>query len=283
MQPQATLRAPVSIKGLGLHTGAACQVRLLPAPIDQGRVFCRTDLAGHPEVTAHLDSVVQTTFATTLAKGEARVGTVEHLLAALHALSIDNLRIEIDGPELPALDGSSQPWVEVLDQGGIAAQPAPQRPLRPTRHIEVRDGDRVMSIEPAEQLSLEVEVDYPHPQVGQQRLSFQVESQAFRAHLAWARTFGFASELETLRRQGLILGGSLDNAVVYDAEGLLNTEGLRAPDEIVRHKTLDIIGDLSLLGQPLQAHIVAVRPGHTMTIALLKALTADPKNLQSTD
>ncbi len=283
MHSQATLCEPVSIDGVGLHTGSPCHVRLLPAGINEGRFFARTDLDGHPRVSANLEFVAQTAFATTLANGDARVGTVEHLLAAVHALGLDNLRVEISGPELPILDGSSLPWVKLLDRGGRASQKALQRRLRPTRRIEVRDGDRMMSVEPAEGLSLDVEVDYPHPMVDPQRLAFRVESQAFREHLAWARTFGFASELDSLRSQGFILGGSLENAVVYDSEGLLNEEGLRSPDEIVRHKTLDIIGDLSLLGQPLHAHIVAVRPGHTMTIALLNALNADPKNLLTTD
>jgi len=268
--------------GIGLHTGAACAVRLVPANENTGRIFVRTDLPGHPQVAADLSSVTQTAFATTLAHGQASVSTVEHLLAAMHALGIDNLRIEVQGPELPALDGSSLPWIDLLDRGELSVQKHPVRQVRPTRIVEVRDGDRVMSAAPADHLSLDVSVDYPHPLVGQQSLTFQLGPESFRKELAWARTFGFSTEIEALRREGLILGGSLENAVVYESDRVVNPEGLRAPDEVVRHKTLDIIGDLALLGRPLHARITAVRPGHTLTVALLKALNADSTNLQTT-
>lgn len=282
MPLQTTLAEPVSITGIGLHSGVRSHVRLLPAPENSGPVFIRTDLPGCPKVPARLEFVVQTSFATTLAKGDARVGTVEHLLAALHALMLDNVHIEIDGPEVPALDGSSAPWLDLLDGAGRSELSTSRRPLKPSRSIEIRDGPRLMSIEPADGLYLDVEVDYPHPLVGRQQLSLQFTDDTFRQKLAWARTFGFASEVDALRSQGLILGGSLENAVVYDSERVLNEGGLRAPDEVVRHKTLDIIGDLFLLGHTLNARVRAVRPGHTLTFALLEALTADPTNLQET-
>lgn len=274
---QQTLARPLWVRGVGLHCGKNVRVRLLPAPPGHGIVFVRADLRGSPTVRAQLPSVVDARLATTLAHGAARVSTVEHLLAALFALNLDNLRIELHGPELPALDGSARPWVRGLRKAGILAQRAPARCLTLREPLTLRDVDRQACIRPSPCLILDVAVDFPHPLIGQQRLSVQADPQGFERELCWARTFGFTEDLQALQAAGLAKGGDLGNAVVFSADGVLNPEGLRAPDEVVRHKILDLMGDLALLGLRLHAHVEAQRPGHAFTHQLLSALMDTPE------
>lgn len=266
MPRQATIAEPVERAGVGLHLGAPVRARLLPAPEGHGVRFVRMDRGGR-DVPATLAQVRDTQLATTL--GDPPVATVEHLLAATVALGIDNLRVEVLGPELPVLDGSAQPWFDALVP---APQASPARVLRVRRPVEVRSGSRAVRLEPSDALCFDVTIDFPHPAIGRQRLV--LDARDFD-QVARARTFGFQDQVSGMHAQGRALGGSLTNAVVFSSDGVLNPEGLRMPDEPVRHKTLDLFGDLALLGMRLQARVVAERPGHALTHSLLRALLAD--------
>lgn len=265
--PQATLARVVEMAGLGLHSGAAARVRLCPAPVDHGRVFVRMDL-DEARVPALSRAVVDTRLATTLGAGPARVSTVEHLLAAAFALDIDNLLIQVWGPELPVLDGSALAWLEAMTP---VAQGAPARVLRMRAPITHREGDRWVGLSPAERLGLAVAIHFEHPSIGRQ--SWQGGAGDFPS-VASARTFGFEAEVQAMHQAGLGLGGSLENAVIFGEAGPLNA--LRFEDEPVRHKALDLFGDLALLGCRLQAEVRTERPGHALTHGLLQALWANP-------
>ncbi|MBK7755290.1 MAG: UDP-3-O-[3-hydroxymyristoyl] N-acetylglucosamine deacetylase [Deltaproteobacteria bacterium] len=272
--PQQTLNAPVVAEGVGLHTGVWCKARALPAPAHHGVRFVRVDLPGAPELPAAVSHVRSTVLATTLGEGEASVSTVEHLLATLYALGVDNARIEVEGPELPVLDGSAGVWTERVLAAGVVPQDAEVAVLRLTRPLSLSDGDRQVILRPCEDgLRLQVTVNFDHPTIGEQRVQLAVSPESFLAELAWARTFGFLEEVERIRAAGLARGGSLENAVVFCRErGVLNPEGLRAADEPVRHKALDLLGDLSLLGARLYAEVEVRRPGHGMTLQAVRAL-----------
>ncbi len=273
---QATLARAVSIAGVGLHSGATVTVSVVPAPAGAGLQFARVDLPGSPTVPAHCTWVADTQMATTLARGPARVSTGEHLLASLLALGIDNARIEVDGPEIPILDGSAQDWLALLDQAGQAPQAARPLTIVVRRRVEVVNGDRHVRLVPSPRLSIDATIQFPHPAIGEQRLALDLDAHTFREQVAWARTFGFLEQVQFLRSRGLARGGTLDNALVYDHRGVVNPEGARAVDEPVRHKVLDLVGDVALLGGRLQGRLEAVRPGHGMTLALMQALLADP-------
>ena len=273
MAPQTTIARPVACAGTGLHTGAAVRLRLLPAPEGAGIAFVCEGGGGRVEVPARPDCVAPGARATTLARSGASVATVEHLLAALFGTGVDNLRAEVDGPELPSFDGSALPYVALLREAGLREQPAARRVLALARAVEVRDGERSVRAEPAERLCLDYAIDYAHPAIGRQALSFEPGSaERFARELAPARTFGFLSELPELRAAGLARGGSLERAIVLDGERVLNPEGLRFPDELVRHKLVDLCGDLALLGCGLRARVRAVRAGHALHRALVAAL-----------
>jgi UDP-3-O-[3-hydroxymyristoyl] N-acetylglucosamine deacetylase len=272
--PQQTLAAPLVAEGVGLHTGAWCKARALPAPPHHGVRFVRVDLPGAPELPASVSHVRSTVLATTLGDGEASVSTVEHLLATLYALGVDNARIEVEGPEVPVLDGSAAVWTERALAVGVVPQDAEVAILRLTRPLTLSDGDREVILRPCDTgLHLQVTVNFDHPTIGEQRVRLAVSPESFLAELAWARTFGFLEEVERIRAAGLARGGSLENAVVFCRErGVLNPEGLRAADEPVRHKALDLLGDLSLLGARLYAEVEVRRPGHGMTLQVVRAL-----------
>ncbi len=271
---QATLAAPVGVEGRGLHTGRAVAVRLIPAPAGHGRVFLRADLPAPVPVPARVDAVVDSVRATTLGREGQRVATVEHLLAALAAERIDNARIEVDGPELPALDGSAATWLALIDAAGRREQDARCRPLVPEAPIEVADGPRRARLVPAPGTAWDVRVEYDHPLLRGRRHAGTLTPAAFRRDIAWARTFAFRAEVEALRAAGLGRGGDLDTVVVLDGEGVLNPGGLRHPDEPLRHKVLDLLGDLALLDAPLRARAEVHLPGHALHVALLRALLA---------
>ncbi len=248
-------------------------MRLLPAPADAGISIVRCIDGRRVEIPACPDSVVSTERATTLAQGGVCAATVEHLLGALYGLGIDNLRAELDGPELPALDGSAAPWVELLRRAGVREQAAARRVLALEREIEVRDGERWIRAEPAAGFAVAYAIDYAHPAVGRQELALEDDDpDRFAREIAPARTFGFASELGALREADLARGGSLACAIVVGERGVVNPEGLRFPDELVRHKILDLLGDLALLGLRLRARIRVERGGHRLHQALVAAL-----------
>jgi UDP-3-O-[3-hydroxymyristoyl] N-acetylglucosamine deacetylase len=277
MSVQCTLARAVRVAGIGLHCGVPVSLDLQPAPADSGICFRRSDLADTAPVPARLEYVTDTRLRTTLARGGAIIATVEHLLAALAGLGIDNAVAVLDGPEVPALDGSAAPFVALIREGGIVAQQTPRRRLRVLREVRVSAGDAFGLLRPAPGLRVDFRVDYGcWPAVGEAAHAvFDAMRHDFTEGIAPARTFGFAPEIAAMRAAGLARGGSLDNAVVIEAGRVHNPGGLRFADELVRHKILDAIGDLYLLGRPLLGELVAFKAGHTLNVALLRALVAN--------
>jgi len=268
---QTTLATPVETSGIGLHTAVPVHLRLLPAPPDTGYLFVRTDLGGF-ELPASVECVANCSYATTLMHTGVMLSTVEHLLAALRGSLVDNVFIEIDNLELPIMDGSAEVFIEMIERAGIVKQTLARRVLQVREKVSVEQGDRRISIEPAETYEINCLINFAHPLIGTQRFNFELTEGAFGREIAAARTFGFTEEIEALRRANLIRGGSLDNAIVLTPDGMLNTNGLRWPDEFVRHKILDIIGDLSLLGMPFLGRVTAERSGHLLHTALMSKL-----------
>jgi len=267
---QHTIAEKVSCTGVGLHSGTPVQLTLQPARAGTGIVFVRTDLATPVEIPARPEYVTDTRLATTLGRGDATVGTIEHLLAALRGLGIDNVRVEIDGPEVPVMDGSAASFVFLVRVAGIFEQGAPRRTLRVRKPVEVRDGDRWARLEPGRGLRVSYAVDFDHPAIGKQALrGLELTPESFEAELCRARTFGFLRDVQALWKMGLGKGGSLDNAVLLDDQEVMNREGLRWPDEFVRHKALDLVGDLSLLGVELEGHVRVHKGGHALHQALV--------------
>jgi len=272
---QTTIQRPIEAEGVGLHTAVHCKMRLLPAPADTGIVFRRVDLDNF-EVEALGRNVARVSYATSLMKQGVWLSTTEHLLAALYSSGIDNVCVELDALELPILDGSAQRFIEMLDEAGLRRLRKPRRYLRVARPLEFSDGDRRIGIYPCDEFRVKCVIDFPHRLIGHQTTELIVTAESFRRELASARTFGFVEEVERLRAQGLVRGGSLDNAIVLTRHGVMNPEGLRFPDEFARHKTLDLIGDLALLGLPLQASVVAHKAGHALHTQLVMRLLSDP-------
>lgn len=270
---QNTVKSSVSFQGIGTHTGAAVTLTIQPAEPGYGRVFTRTDLDPQVDIPATLDHVFSTELGTTLAAGEARVATVEHVLAALAALEIDNARIEINGPECPIADGSFRPFHEALSGAGIQEQDAAAEIIEVLGPVQIseRNGPSYVAM-PDAGLRVSGTLDFEHKVIGRRFGSYELLGDAFARDIAPARTFGFEHEADELRARGLALGSSLDNAVVIGPDGVLNPEGLRFDDEFLRHKVGDLLGDLALLGARLRAHIVADRPSHAGNVALAKAL-----------
>lgn len=273
MAYQTTIRTPVETSGIGLHTAVPGRVRLIPAPAGTGIVFRRVDLDNF-EIEAHGRNVARVSYATSLMKKGVLLSTTEHLLAAIYASGIDNIYIDIDAIEVPILDGSAQPFVEMLERAGVRQLRRRRRFLKVLRPLEIADGDRRVGIYPAEEFRVHCLVDYAHPSIGHQEIEMSVNRASFSDMLARARTFGFLEELEKLRAVDLIRGGSLENAIVLTRDGILNGE-LRYPNEFGRHKTLDLIGDLALIGQPLLARVVAHKAGHALHTQLVSRLLAD--------
>jgi UDP-3-O-[3-hydroxymyristoyl] N-acetylglucosamine deacetylase len=268
---QTTLRTAVETEGIGLHTGVPVHVRLVPAPPDTGYVFRRTDLDGF-EIPATVESVAHCSYATTLMRTGVMLSTVEHLLAALRGLGVDNAFIEVDNLEIPIMDGSAESFAEMIEQAGIVNQPLARRALLVRERVSYEQGNRRISVEPADTYQIDCLIDFSHPLIGIQHMSVELTNGAFSTDIASARTFGFTDEIEALRRANLIRGGSLDNAIVLTPEGMLNETGLRFRDEFVRHKILDIVGDLALLGMPLLGKVSAERSGHIMHAGLMSKL-----------
>lgn len=267
---QTTVASRITYTGTGLHSGRDVTIALNPAPAGSGIVFVRTDLAGRPSVSALVANVTNTMRATTLEQGEAKVFTVEHLLAAFSAMDIDNCLVEISAAEPPVADGSSLPFVTLIRSAGIAEQQEPRRPpIVINEAIAVRYPDKFIAILPYEGFRITFTSTNPHPLLGVQFGDYEITPEVFVRELAPARTIGFMHEIELLKAQGLALGGSLDNAIVYDNEKCLTP--LRFPDELVRHKILDVIGDLALAGR-IQGHVIAVKSSHALNTALAKEI-----------
>lgn len=273
MALQYTIGRTVETEGIGLHTAVHSHLRLSPAPPDTGIVFRRTDLDGF-KVEAHVRNVARVSYATSLMKQGVLLSTTEHVLAALYACSVDNVFVDIDALELPILDGSAQPFIKMLERAGLRRQRRRRIYLRVLKPLEVSEGGRKIGIYPGEKFHIRCFVDYAHPKVGRQEVELDVDRASFSKELATARTFGFMSDFEGLRAMGLIRGGSLENAIVLSDKDILNGP-VRFPDEFVRHKALDLIGDLALIGKPLKATVVAHRAGHALHTQLVTRLLAD--------
>jgi UDP-3-O-[3-hydroxymyristoyl] N-acetylglucosamine deacetylase len=271
---QRTVAKRVSCTGVGLHSGAPVTLTLAPAPADAGLSFVRMDLG--VEIPARHDLVVDTKLSTSLAVGSARVSTVEHVLSALHGMGIDNCRIEVDGPEIPILDGSAAPFVALIDQAGVKVQKAARKFLVITQPVEVREGDKLARFDPAEGFSISFTADFGHPLITNQGFEVTLTDRSYEREVARARTFCFRKDIELMQSMGLARGGSLENAIVVDEFSILNPEGLRYPDEFARHKVLDAIGDLALLGRPVLGALQAVKSGHALNQALVKRVLSDP-------
>lgn len=273
MSHQQTIQRPAEVEGVGLHTAVRCHLRFLPAPADTGVVFRRVDLDNF-EIEAHVRNVARVSYATSLMKQGVLLSTTEHVLAALYSCGIDNVYVELDALELPILDGSAKPFIDLLARTGTRRQRRPRKYLRVVKPLEFMDGPRRIGIYPCEQFRVQCFVDYKHPEVGPQEIALDVNRETFSRELAPARTFGFMKDFAGLRAMGLIRGGSVDNAIVLDDKYILNGP-LRFRDEFGRHKALDLIGDLALVGRPLQALVVAHKAGHALHTQLVTRLLAD--------
>lgn len=271
---QRTIKRAISCTGLGLHTGKKINLTLCPAEPNRGIIFIRKDISKRVEIEARVENVVDTRLATTLGKDGIRISTVEHLLAALYGLGIDNLIVEVDGPEIPILDGSAAPFVYLLQAAGITEQEEAKKFLIVKKKIEVTHGDSKVTILPYNLFRVSCTIDFDHPLLRTQSLSLICDTPTFQGEISKARTFGFLKEVELMRSMGLARGGSLENAIVIDEYRILNEEGLRYPDEFVRHKMLDLLGDLSLLGAYMIGHIRAYKSGHYLNCKTVKAIVS---------
>jgi UDP-3-O-[3-hydroxymyristoyl] N-acetylglucosamine deacetylase len=277
---QRTLQRTVVVEGVGLHSGAKVTLRLVPAPANHGLTFVRMDLPGRPAIPVRADFVTDTALATTLGRDGAKVATVEHLLAALSGLGIDNLRMEIDGPEVPIMDGSAAPFAQRISEAGIRLQGEPKEFLVIRRPVTVTDGDKHATFSPARRFRIDCTIDFKHPLISDQQFTLEFSDRSFVKEVARARTFGFLRDVDRLRAAGLARGGSLDNAVVVDDFSILNPEGLRFPDEFVRHKLLDALGDVALLGRPVIGALTVYKTGHALNQRLVAKVLSDPANYQ---
>jgi UDP-3-O-[3-hydroxymyristoyl] N-acetylglucosamine deacetylase len=279
IQHQHTLKSAVTVKGIGLHSGKNVTMTIHPARPNVGIHFVRTDLPGRPEIAAHFKNVVCTRLATTLGKGDVKISTVEHLLAAFQGLGIDNAFIEVNGPELPVLDGSSALFVEAMDSVGIVSQAMVRPIVALRRKVELKVGEKWAVAEPSSKFEVHGSFEWDHPAIGYQEYYF-IEGQTDFRDIAAARTFCLLRDVEQMQKMGLALGGSLDNAVVMDESNVLNPGGLRYPNELARHKVLDALGDFKLAGIGLRAYIRMHRSGHELHSQLISAIFADENNYE---
>jgi UDP-3-O-[3-hydroxymyristoyl] N-acetylglucosamine deacetylase len=275
---QATLTRSLSFRGIGLHGGAAVTLTLRPAAPDTGIRFCRIDVTERDQIVeARFDQVVDTRLCTKLGNSDGvTVSTVEHLMAALAACGVDNALIDVDGPEVPVMDGSAQPFVEGISRVGLSFSPVPRRVLEVRRRVTVAHGTAIAELRPARDFTIDFAIDFPEPAIGRQTIALAVDAASFRRELADCRTFARLAEIEALREAGLARGGDLTNAIVVDGGRVLNPGGLRRADEFVRHKALDAVGDLALAGGAIRGAFLAERGGHDITNRLLRALMSDP-------
>ena len=276
---QITIRRDARIEGVGLHSGKAASVVIKPALPNSGILFIRKDLDQPVAIPALFEFVTQTRLATTLGRKDAHISTVEHLLSALKLLGIDNAVCEVDGPEVPIMDGSAAPFCEALRAAGLYDQGISKRVAVLKKRIEVRKGDKIASIEPSERLHIEARIEWDHPAIGVQEYTFTLGKNDC-GEIAFARTFGFLKDVEALQKAGLALGGSLDNAVVLDSEQVLNENGLRYSNELVRHKVLDAIGDFALSPLQILGDVTLFKAGHELHAELVSAIFSHPENYE---
>ncbi len=275
MRFETTIQRPVEASGVGLHTGVPVSIRILPAPPSTGIVFLRTDLDNFA-IPASWRHVARVSYATSLMRQSVLISTTEHLLSVLYSMGIDNAYIAIDNLEVPILDGSGLPFVKLIESAGIRTYRRRRRYLRIRRPVSVEGGGKRISILPSDSFQLTCDVFFDHPAVGRQTMEMEVTPERYASEIAPARTFGFEWELSQMRNMGLIRGASLENAVCFDRSSVMNPDGLRFPDECCRHKILDLIGDLALIGKPLLGHVIAERAGHAMHAALVSKIMSDP-------
>ena len=277
---QHTVAGPAIFAGVGLHTGAHVRVAIRPAAPNHGIVFVRTDVRGGDNaVRVSPEAVTKTQLGTVISNDAGvSVSTIEHLMAAMAALAIDNAIVELDGPEVPIMDGSAEPFVQILDRAGRRRQEAARKYIEILSPVEVTEGaEKRASLTPSDQFEVAFEIAFPSRVIGRQRVDLVLDEESFREELSDCRTFGFLQEVEALRAIGLARGGSMENAVVIDGDRVLNPEGLRRPDEFVRHKALDAVGDLYVLGMPVIGRFEGILAGHGLNNALVRALTANPR------
>jgi UDP-3-O-[3-hydroxymyristoyl] N-acetylglucosamine deacetylase len=272
---QTTLRKPILCSGIGLHSGLATEMTIRPAVPNTGIVFIRRDLEKKIRIRAHIDNVVDATLATTIGQEGVRVSTVEHLMAAFAGVGVDNAEVELDGPEVPIMDGSSEPFNAFLKNAGIQVQDKPKKFVIIKHPVTVIDGDRQATLLPSSDFKLSYTIDFRHPLISNQFYLIQISNGNFEREICRARTFGFLREYETLKARGFARGGSLENAVVVGDSGVLNEGGLRFTDEFVRHKILDSIGDLWLLGAQVIGHFIGYKSGHTLNHKLIHKLLSN--------
>ncbi len=276
MSKQKTLASSIGTSGIGLHTGVKVNLKLKPAPENNGYVFIRTDLDDF-EIPASVEYISHCSYATTLMRRGVILSTVEHILSALRGAGIDNCFIEVDNIEMPIMDGSAEVFIELIERAGAILLNAPRRYLKILKKVEYEQGNRKMSVKPSDKYEIECLIDFPHPMINEQTYNFELSENSFEREIAAARTFGFTQEIEMLRKANLALGGSLENAIVLSPEGMLNENPLRFPDEFVRHKILDIVGDFALLGMPLLGKLTAERSGHSVHAGLMAKLLKTEK------
>ncbi len=275
MRFETTIQRPVEARGVGLHSGVPVSIRILPAPPSTGIVFIRTDLDNFP-IPASWRYVARVSYATSLMRQGVLISTTEHLLSVFYSMGVDNAYVEIDNLEVPILDGSGRPYVDLLRSAGLKSYRRRKRFLRIRRPVTVESGSKRISILPSDRFLLTCDVFFDHPLIGRQALDLEVTPERYAEEIAPARTFGFEHELAQMRDMGLIRGASLENAVCFDRVGARNPDGLRFPDECCRHKALDLIGDLALIGKPMLGHVIAERAGHAMHTALVARIMSDP-------
>lgn len=271
LMKQTTLAQSVSTKGHGLHTGVEVNLTLRPAPENTGFIFIRTDLDNF-EIPASVEYVSHCSYATTLMRRGVVLSTCEHVLSALRGVGLDNCFIDIDNIEVPIMDGSSEDWISLIEKAGIVEQELNRHLFKILSKVDYEHGERKMSIEPSDKFEIECVIDFAHPFIERQKLHFVSENGSYGKEIGSARTFGFTAEIEMLRKANLALGGSLDNAIVLTSDGMLNKSPLRFDDEFVRHKILDIIGDLALLGMPIAGKVIAEKSGHSIHALLMSKL-----------
>ncbi|MBU4276229.1 MAG: UDP-3-O-acyl-N-acetylglucosamine deacetylase [Proteobacteria bacterium] len=275
-QHQRTLMRPVSCTGIGLHSGRTVNLCLRPAETDTGVMFKRSDLPASPLIPADVNHVVSTDLSTTVGMDGVTISTVEHLLSALSGLGVDNVLVEVDAPEIPIMDGSAAPFVFLMRGAGFTSQGKPRQYYRVKREVEVSENGKSIKVSPNKKLKVDFTIEFEHPLIHRQKMGFVLDERGYDKEISRARTFGFLRDMRYLHENGLALGGSLDNAVVLDNYQVLNEDGLRFPDEFVRHKVLDFIGDLAMVGRPIVGAFTAHKSGHALNNRLFRKFLADP-------
>lgn len=285
MMMQQTLRDVIEFSGIGLHTGCAVNMRILPSGEDTGIIFVRKDIPGSPVIKADASNVVATSYATSLGSKGVTVSTVEHILSAFYGLGVDNAVVELDGPEVPIMDGSASHFIDMIESVGLVRLSAPKKYIVIKKPIKVAERDKYVLLLPAEEpeFTIDYSIDFLHPFLAKQSFSHLFSAEVFRKEVGNARTFGFLRDVEMLRANGLAKGGSLNNAVVISDTEILNEGGLRYPDEFVRHKVLDLMGDISLLGAPVIGQLIAHRSGHGLNHRLVQEILKRPTRWVMTD